>query len=154
MGFHTGKFWKQLKQTIHVILSPMPTLIRYILIQIPGWLFLAGLLWWPVSSNWLELSTATWILLLWVLKDALLYPLAKPAYEGGAPHGGQALVGSPAETVTALSPAGMVKIQGELWQALAADGRHIAAGQLVYVTGSQDLTLQVSESALAGTGQK
>lgn len=123
----------------------MPTLIRYILLQIPGWIILAWLLWWGVASQWMEIWFACLIMVLWLVKDALLYPFARPAYEGSSPPiGAKALIGREALTVTDLSPGGMVRVAGELWTAESADKGHIVKGRQVCIIDSEGLNLKVS----------
>ena len=136
----------------------MTTLIAYVLLQIPGWILLAGLLFWADSNGWLEPPAASLIMLLWVLKDALLYPLAKRAYSGQSPSvGAEALVGKEAQAVTTLAPKGLVKIAGELWTAEAAGSVSISEGSKVYITSTEGLTLTVVDGSsgscnVAGSG--
>jgi membrane-bound serine protease (ClpP class) len=55
--------------------------------------------------------------------------------------GVQTMVGTVGETITALSPRGQVKVDGEIWEARAANG--IRAGAAVRVKSVDGLTLEV-----------
>lgn len=125
----------------------MPLLVRYTLLQIPGWLFLASLLWWAISSGWIQISTAAWIMAGWILKDASLYPLYKPALEGSPAIGTKALLGREAIVIMPLAPRGLVRLDGERWLAQASDNQEIAVGQRIRVTGTNGLVLIVEPAA-------
>jgi len=58
--------------------------------------------------------------------------------------GVQTMIGTVGEAITALTPNGQVKVDGEIWQANAADG--IGVGEHVRVTGVKGLTLQVEKA--------
>lgn len=122
-------------------------LIRYTLLQIPGWLLLGTLLWWAVSGGWIELLTGAGIMALWVIKDAILYPICKRAFEDNHPVETMKLVGLEAETVNKLAPEGLVRVNGELWSARALDGASIAAGTRIRITGAEGLILFVEPAA-------
>jgi membrane-bound serine protease (ClpP class) len=55
--------------------------------------------------------------------------------------GVQTMVGRSAETLTALAPAGQVKIDGEIWEARSSAGAK--AGQVVRITRVDGLMLEV-----------
>lgn len=121
----------------------MTPLSRYILVQIPGWFAISLLLVWCVALQWLSISVAISLMAIWIIKDALLYPLCRIAFQTGPPTGAKALVGKKAEVVTTLSPDGQVKIDGERWQATSADGETINAGQLIRIIDSDEMKLIV-----------
>jgi len=106
-------------------------LIRYTLLQVPGWLLLGLLLWWAVSREWMGMLAATGIMAAWLIKDALLYPVCKHAFENSLE----------AETVSNLSPEGLVRVNGELWTARAPDGTTIPAGQRIRIIDAEGLVL-------------
>ena len=120
----------------------MTPLIRYTLLQVPGWLLLGCLAWLAVSKDWIVPSTAAWILAAWLLKDAALYPLCKCAFEK-EPSETEKLMGRETETVTALSPQGLVRLNGEQWSARLHNGAHLDAGQTIRVIGADGLVLLV-----------
>jgi membrane protein implicated in regulation of membrane protease activity len=55
----------------------------------------------------------------WVLKDLLMYPLLRRAYESDVKPGSQALVGTRGVAQGHLAPRGYVRVRGELWNAIA-----------------------------------
>lgn len=125
----------------------MTPLLRYTLIQIPSWLLLAGLLWWAISSEWIQLSTAAWIMIIWILKDAALYPLCKPGFETGPAIGARALIGREARVITTLAPQGQIKLDGEYWSARTHGNGPIASGEHIRIIGAEGLVLIVEPAA-------
>lgn len=121
----------------------MSPLSRYILIQIPGWLFMLCLLWWAVHSNWLQLATAVWIMVAWMLKDAALYPLCKAGFENRSAIGPRALIGRHAEALTPLDPHGQIRVNGERWSAHCHNRGMLAAGSRVRIIDADGLILIV-----------
>jgi membrane-bound serine protease (ClpP class) len=55
------------------------------------------------------------------------------------------MVGQTGLVKTPLDPEGHVQVDGELWQAVAADGP-VAAGEQVRITGVDGLTLTVARA--------
>lgn len=94
-----------------------PTWLRYSLFQIPGALIVAALLTVAARWGWIEASTAVGALLVWVLKDAALYPVVRSAYETADPHYAHKLIGRKGRARERLAPAGYVTVAGELWRA-------------------------------------
>jgi membrane protein implicated in regulation of membrane protease activity len=128
------------------------TRTRYALYQIPGIVVCALILavvWrataWPTS--W-----AVLLLVLWIVKDAAVYPLVRDAYErSDADHGG-GLVGHTAEVVEALAPDGRVRVRGELWRARVRsdagdDAEALVRGTTVRIEEIEGLRLIVSADA-------
>lgn len=116
---------------------------RYWLLQLPGWLVLAGLL--AAAHHWLGLSLAwaLFVLAFWLAKDAVLYPILKPHYvfQERTAHD---LVGADAVAQQALSPCGYVKLRGELWRAeLVSPHATVSPGETVVVESVDGLTLKV-----------
>lgn len=122
----------------------MGTLTKYLLLQIPGWILaiiVAGAL-----RHGLELPlwVAIGLVVLWVIKDLVMYPLLRTAYESNAKTGVAQLIGARGIAQEELAPRGFVKVRGELWQAeVPAGGRPIAAGSEVRVEGGKGMTLRV-----------
>ncbi|MCK8515668.1 hypothetical protein M0534_04920 [Methylonatrum kenyense] len=117
--------------------------IRYTLLQVPGLVFLGTLLWIAWDRGWLGSETAGLLLLIWVVKDVLLYPLYRPALRGPAPSGGSALVGMQARVRRRLAPVGQVTLFGEVWRARSSDDAPIESGERVTVVAAKGLTLMV-----------
>ena len=59
--------------------------------------------------------------------------------------GPETLVGSTGQVITACTPLGQVRVQGELWRAQCAEGA--AAGEQVRVVALEGLTLVVERAA-------
>lgn len=117
---------------------------RYWLLQIPGWVVLAGLL---VAAHYvmgLSFAAAAVVMLLWFVKDAALYPILKPHYVFKERDAHRALVGERAVAQEAISSRGYVKLRGELWMAeLGGDEAPVSVGESVLVTSVEGLTLKV-----------
>lgn len=123
----------------------MSTLTRYWLLQIPGWILLILVL--GLAHNRFDLPA--WvggiILLLWVVKDAILYPFLKRGYETGVKTGSERLVGLIGIAKQALGPDGYVLVNGELWKAVAyPPDTPIPAGADVLVNAAQGMLLTVT----------
>lgn len=117
---------------------------RYWLLQVPGWVVLAGLL--TAAHYWLALSPVTAALVLgaWFVKDALLYPILKPHYVFRERDAHQSLLGEHAVAQEILSPRGYVKLRGELWIAeIATDDAPVPVGSSVVVESVDGLKLKV-----------
>jgi len=117
------------------------TLIKYLLLQLPGILLLLLVLlvidsFTPLPAPWF------WgILALWLAKEAVLFPLTWRSYQNETPAG--APVGRNAEVVVPLSPEGTVRTGGELWQARSRDDERIEAGEQVRILARKGMLLIV-----------
>ena len=60
----------------------------------------------------------------WLLKDLLLYPFLRRAYEPGV-TGSARLVGSRGTAEGDLSPTGYIRVRGELWRAVVSPADHV-----------------------------
>ena len=120
------------------------TLIRYLWFQVPGWILSVVVLW--VLNRWFGLPAWLGVLLftLFVIKDFVLFPLLRRAYEPGVPTALDKLIGAQARVVDTLSTSGYVRLRGELWRAeLPLDHEPVAAGGVVTVRATRGLTLLV-----------
>ena len=103
----------------------MSTWKRYVLFQVPGWIIAAvvvtGLWHWGLFPAWLSLFCFSG----WVLKDFILFPLVRKAYETAVKTGSDALVGARGIAEGNLAPEGYVRIRGELWRAVNNSGDQI-----------------------------
>jgi len=107
-------------------------LLRYAAFQLPEWLLVLLLL--LGIHHYTE--TPGWVLWLggtgFVVKDLLLFPWMRRAYEKTANDPGEHLVGRAGTVVEALSPEGWVRVNAELWRARSERGV-IPAGSTVQV---------------------
>lgn len=128
----------------------MKTFTRYFLLQIPGWLIFSCLMVWAVASIDLPLWTGVGLLCFWVVKDFVLYPFVRSAYEP-AKTGTERLIGVQGKVEQVLDPRGYVRIHGELWRAEAEGAEQLLeSGRAVTVRSVRGLMLIVSseENAL------
>jgi membrane protein implicated in regulation of membrane protease activity len=118
--------------------------LRYVLFQIPGWALVATLAFGlrePFgAAPWLAWA----IVLVWIGKDALLFPFVWYAYVPDTPHAEHSLIGARGVVAERLAPAGYVRLGGELWRAEILDaGASLEPGTAVRVGGIRGLTLLV-----------
>jgi membrane protein implicated in regulation of membrane protease activity len=123
----------------------MRTFNRYLMFSVPTWALAAVgavALWhWLGVSAWL--ACAGWA--LWVIKDFVLYPLVKGAYERDIKTGADSLVGKRGVVQRRLAPRGFVRVRGALWQAEIEPGKEpIEAGETVRILRARGLTLVVA----------
>lgn len=120
----------------------MRTFTRYLLLQIPGWVLVGIVLYAAHAWAGLRPSLALLLLLAYVLKDFVLYPVLRRAYEGDEPAGPAALLGRTGEAIELLDPEGYVRVDGELWRARARVAP-IRPGERIKVCGTGDGVLEV-----------
>lgn len=117
--------------------------IRYCLFQVPG-LILIGILAF-LLQHWGVVSTRVALLIvgLWVLKDALLYPFTRKAYEDPPATGPEGLIGLEGMASTDLDPRGLVVVGGERWQAISHGERHLPRHTPIRVRATRGMILEV-----------
>ncbi len=120
-------------------------LMFYALLQIPGWALALLVVLLLLHWGWIGTTVAGVVLVLWLAKDILLYPLYRPglATESAVSPGVGAMVGRVGQCRTEVNGRGMVLVQGERWLARSADGTRIAPGLHVRVVGHEGLILRV-----------
>ena len=123
----------------------MKTFHKYLLLQIPGWILWSLILMWAHASLTLPLWTGGVLLCLAVVKDFVLYPFVRSAYESDVKTGVERLVGVGGKVQRALDPKGYIRVNGELWQAKTelAD-QPLPSGCSVTVRAFRGLTLIVA----------
>jgi membrane protein implicated in regulation of membrane protease activity len=55
----------------------------------------------------------------WMLKDWVLYPWLRSAYEASTRTGSKTLIGYKGVAESHLAPEGLIRVRGELWRAVA-----------------------------------
>ncbi len=94
------------------------------------------------SGTGLPRGWAITLLLAYIAKDFLLYPLLRRSYEEDRRTGAEPLIGRTGIAVEELNPVGYVRVRGELWRAEAAGGA-VPAGAPVTVVSTDGMTLVV-----------
>lgn len=118
---------------------------RYVLLQIPGWLLAAIILYALEQRFDLPAWTIIGVMAVLVAKDFVLYPFLRRSYETQVESGAQALVGLTGVARERLDPAGYVELRGELWLAEAIpEARPIAQGERVRVVSADGIRLRVT----------
>ncbi len=126
----------------------MSTRTRYWLLQIPGWVLLILVL--GFAHEWFDLPVwvSGLIVVLWVVKDAILYPILKSGYETTTTTPLERLVGLVGIAKQDLDPEGYVLVNGELWGAIADPlDKPIPKGADVRVSAANGMRVTVSEVA-------
>lgn len=121
------------------------TLLKYALAQIPDIvIFVVVML---ILQRWLDLSTrlVTILITLWILKDALMFPVLRRSFESDRPEDAQPMLGARGVARDRLDPDGYAWVQGELWRAEVVEGHPpIEPGAPVRVDSLRGLTLLVA----------
>lgn len=126
------------------ITSARRTALRYLAAQAPGWALALAAGWaawhWAGVPAWL----CALVVALFILKDAVMYPFVRSAYEP-VHDAAERLVGGEGVVTQALAPRGRVRIGGELWRAQVEDGAAaLAEGTRVRVVAVKGLTIVVA----------
>ena len=119
-------------------------LLRYGLLQIPALAMVILIM--MVLERWVVIpSPIFWgIIIAWVAKDIMLYPLVWQAYDWNRKTTKRSMVGERGTAIDRLAPAGYVRVRGELWHAeLSGDHRSIEKGAPIHVVDITGLTLSV-----------
>jgi membrane protein implicated in regulation of membrane protease activity len=119
------------------------TALKYALVQLPSALLVTvvafGLHLWAGLPGWLVWASVA----AWIVKDILLFPTVRRAYEAGEIAPGSSMVGACGTARERLAPDGYVQMRGELWQAEVQGGKPVEAGQKVRVLRLRGLVLLV-----------
>lgn len=129
---------------------PKPGTVRelgsYLLWQLPSWVALALVLIWLSVAIPFDGWIAVAVLLLFAIKDVLLFPALRVAFR--RPTHGPWPIGKRAQTVEPLEPSGYIRVEGELWKAEAfRPGTRIPAGSTVIVRAAHGLLLLVEQDS-------
>ncbi len=117
---------------------------KYLLLQVPGWILVALVVAILLHWQWIGARAAALVVVLWLAKDLVLYPLYRPALTSQPPAtGAAALVGARGRSLTAVNGQGQVEVAGERWLARACEGGPIGAGTPVEVVTFSELELHV-----------
>ena len=120
---------------------------RYFLIQIPGWVLAAIILYAFHRLFALPLWLAAILMVADIVKDIVLYPYLRRAYETTESMPAERLIGERAVIRQALTPEGYVLVRGELWRARTLDPKTpIDSGSGVVIVGVRGTLLDVAPS--------
>jgi len=120
------------------------SLLKYILIQLPAIAALVCVL--MLVKQWVEIpSWLMWgLIMLWIVKDAILYPFVWRAYDWGSQEEKAPMIGLRGISKDRLDPSGYIFVRGELWKAkVIEEGPEIEKGENVIIQGVRGLTLFV-----------
>jgi membrane-bound ClpP family serine protease len=126
------------------------TVVRYTLFQIPVLILLslglaAAVRWWN-----LPVLAAYAVVALWVVKDAIMYPILRVAYESGGSSGVDGIRGALGVVTQPLAPSGYVRLGSELWKAeLVGGSETVSVGSAIRVVEVRGLTLVVEPATSA-----
>lgn len=125
--------------------------LRYALFQLPEILVLILVIF--LIRRWVEFPmwVAWGVVLLWVIKDAALFPFVWRAFDRRGSDKLLSMVGQQGIATQRLDPAGYVRVRGELWQAEVIGQDHPAErNQPVVVQAVSGLKLFVKPVKPAG----
>ena len=122
-----------------------PPFSTYVLAHLPGWTAAAVITWALVALAVLPVWVGVLLAAAVVAKDVASYRTMRRYYTPEPSE--RRLVGQGGVAVTPLSPQGMVRVRGELWQARIVSAVCVAEGAVVRVRDVQGLLLIVELSA-------
>jgi len=123
---------------------PVQVVLRYALFQIPGLVLLILIL--IMVRRWVDFPL--WFfwgsVLIWIVKDVVLFPFVWRAYDWSRSRDVHSLVGTEGIVEERLAPSGYIRVHGELWQAeMIREGPPIEKGEGVWIQGIRGLVLLV-----------
>lgn len=118
-----------------------PPLSTYVAAHLPGWVVALLVAWGLVALAGVQLWVGVVLVGTIVAKDAMAYRTMRRYYTPEPPE--RRLVDHEAIAVTALTPGGLVRIRGELWQARVTSVEELPEGAQVRVRDVQGLLLIV-----------
>ena len=118
---------------------------RYLAFEAPSWVLLLVVLIVLVRVWDLSTGLAAFVLALWVVKDLVLFPVLRIAYEpAGGSGGAENLIGALGIVSADLDPEGWIRIGAERWRArVSREHAPVPAGAAVRVTKVEGLLLRV-----------
>jgi len=99
----------------------------------------------PGAGIHLPAGALVGIMVAWGAFSTWLFIFTTRALQKQPEVGLPSMIGAPGRVASRLSPSGLVRIRGELWNATSADG-DIEAGESVVVVGEQGLKLDVKRA--------
>lgn len=126
------------------LMGSLRVILRYSLLQLPIIILLIILLIFSYGSDIIS-STVMWIILvLWIIKDLVLYPFLWKAYDTRYQQRHNIIVGLSGTVNDRLDPEGYIVVKGEFWHARTdRESGVIEKGEKVKISGMNGLTLIV-----------
>jgi membrane protein implicated in regulation of membrane protease activity len=119
---------------------------RYALFQLPELIIGAAVLAVLVHEDVLTTRWGWLLFALWVLKEIVLFPFLRTAYEPSDPSPASKMIGKAAVVIARLDLQGTVRVGPELWGARLSPGSDpVEAGVEVCVKAVEGLTLHVEK---------
>jgi membrane protein implicated in regulation of membrane protease activity len=125
--------------------------VKYTLLQIPAIALLILIV--VFARRWFYFPAwIGWIVVaLWAAKDIILFPFVWRSYDSSIPDDALSIIGRQGIAEERLSPAGYVRVRGELWKAEVARGSSpVEAGEPIRVRGVRGLILTVEAEEKRG----
>jgi Membrane-bound serine protease (ClpP class) len=97
----------------------------------------------PLPELRIRWTVAIALALPFALITSLLLTLAMRARANKVITGPAGMLGEPGVVITALAPAGKVRVRGEYWDAVAPPGAHLEPGSKIRITAVEGLQLAV-----------
>ena len=119
-------------------------IVRYALFQVPGIVLFVLVLF--LIHRWFAIPAHIFwgLIILWVLKDIVMFPLVWQAYDCEGSEKSNTMIGAEGVVEKRLSPSGYIRVRGELWKAEAMGDWHpIEKGEHVRVLEIRGLKLLV-----------
>ena len=127
---------------------PHRILLNYSLLQVPGLMTVSLIL--ILVNRWTAFPAyVLWgIMILWIVKDIILFPLVWRAYDWNRQDSAHPMVGQQGVARELLAPSGYIRVQGELWLAELIDKeKPIKKGESVQICAINGLKLFVKSVA-------
>ena len=132
---------------------PRRVFFRYLVLMIPGAAALTVVLVFIRHLYGLPNLLIVLVLVLWVLKDLLVFPFVWESYDVDRPGISGRVTGVEGTVIERLSPGGRVRVRGENWRAeCIGREKNIEKGALVRVVRRRGLTLFVESVEGEGRG--
>jgi membrane-bound serine protease (ClpP class) len=97
----------------------------------------------PLPELRIRWTVAIALALPFALITSLLLTLAMRARANKVVTGPAGMLGEPGVVITALAPAGKVRVRGEYWDAVGPPGAHLEPGSRIRITAVEGLQLAV-----------
>jgi membrane protein implicated in regulation of membrane protease activity len=119
-------------------------LFNYTLLQVPSLVLVILIVIFLNRWTALPLYVLWGIMILWIIKDIILFPLVWRAYDWNRQDSSHPMIGRRGVAQEHLAPSGYIRVQGELWLAeLAEKEKPIQKGESVQVCAINGLKLFV-----------